>query len=128
MAIGIQHRFVGELRTLMEKAACGDLDYPYDRPEDSPITPCATQPDIWELRYNVNSGKKYRLYYSESEGRSPELVALHVHEKIVENVSVDEMDDLQNSEMKKAQERYKLYAGSTWGHSMKRCNFCVREQ
>lgn len=86
-------------------------------------TPCATQPDIWELRINMDKNL-FRLYYSENEQRTPEFIALAFENKTVSGNN-EEIRDAQNDSIKEAQRRYDAYSTSRWGHVDRRCKFCI---
>lgn len=93
---------------------------------DSLVKPCVTQPDIWELRWNI-WGKHFRMYYSEDGGRIPEFVALSFTEKATEGLSDDEIKDKQNKAIETAQERFTDYEGLQWGHVESGCQYCEWE-
>ncbi|MDF7663226.1 hypothetical protein PT282_00830 [Bifidobacterium sp. ESL0763] len=117
-----QHRFKGELKALCLEAAKGQLDYSDYYP---PLSPCATQPDIWELRYQLDDAP-YRLYYSEDDKRTPEFVGLLLSKKAIDGYSSDEIKSLQNTAIADAQDRFNQYRNQTWGHASMACTFCVK--
>lgn len=90
---------------------------------DPLVKPCVTQPDIWELRWNI-WGQHFRMYYSEDGDRIPEFVALSFTEKSTEGLSDDEIKNKQNKAIEAAQERFTDYEGLQWGHAESGCRYC----
>ncbi|WEV70020.1 hypothetical protein OZX73_03965 [Bifidobacterium sp. ESL0775] len=122
MPMAVQNRFKGELRILMSKACMGKLDYSENARGKSPVSPCRSQPDIWELRLNIRD-QKYRIYYSEQDG-APDFVALRIHSKKIARTDA-ETNRLQDNEMRLAQERYTEYKPQRWGHEDRHCRYCI---
>lgn len=104
---------------LAKKGKLQEIEAKYDKL----ATPCATQPDIWELRVNTDKDL-FRLYYSENEQRTPEFIALAFEKKMISGNS-EEIRDAQNDSIKEAQRRYDAYSTSRWGHVDRGCKFCI---
>lgn len=112
------------IRKVINLAKKGELMQAQDPRFDSLAKPCATQPDIWELRWNMN-GDLYRLYYSEDGTRNPEFVALSFKKKNTKGVDSDTIRSNQNSMIADAQNRFDAYKEMRWGHVNQNCGYCV---
>lgn len=102
----------------------GRLKRELDPCSDAVVKPCVTQPDIWELRWNVHS-VLYRMYYSEDEGRSPEFVALSFVRKDIGGLSSAKIRKNQNRAIREAQKRFIAYMPNRWGHADGKCDYCA---
>ena len=87
------------------------------------IKPCATQPDVWELRWEI-WGQHFRMYYAEDGNRIPEFVALSFTEKVTKGLSDDEIKNNQDEAIKIAQDRFDNYENLRWGHAEQGCQYC----
>ena len=87
------------------------------------VKPCATQPDVWELRWEI-WGLHFRMYYSEDGNRIPEFVALSFTEKVTKGLSDDEIKNNQDEAIKIAQDRFDDYESLRWGHAEQECRYC----
>lgn len=108
----------------IDRAKKGRLLEMQEKEYDTLAVSCASQPDIWELRIEC-SGLLYRLYYSEDEKRDPEFVALAFQKKDIIGKSEEDIKAEQNQIMKRAQDRYTLYAHRKWGHTAVDCHYCI---
>lgn len=87
------------------------------------VKPCATQPDIWELRWEIWD-RHFRMYYSEDGDRIPEFVALSFTEKATEGLSDTQIKNNQNNAIATAQQRFNNYGSLRWGHAEQGCRYC----
>ena len=113
---------MNDVKLLIDDAKKGLL--PKEDPRfGSLVKPCATQPDIWELRWE-GWDLHFRMYYAEDGNRIPEFVALSFTEKVTEGLSDDEIKKKQNEAIATAQERFNNYESLRWGHAEQGCRYC----
>lgn len=113
-----RYRAIGDILGLIGMAEQGDLD---SKEQSKPIV---SAPPIWELRWLIH-GIPYRLYYTGTLNRKPELVGLRFTRKRIGS-NTDETNEMQNQDAAIAQERYNSASSYNWGHytKRKRCEYC----
>lgn len=113
------------VKALIENAKNGTLHELESREHDILSKPCASQPDIWELRIRIKRGGLFRLYYSEKGNRDPVFIALCFQQKKTDGKSTNEIRLEQDKAIDLAQERFDSYSDINWGHIARGCTYCV---
>lgn len=114
----------GYIKGYVQRAKSGTLMKMQKTKYNTLASPCATHPDIWELRINVNNSL-FRLYYSEDEKRNPEFVALAFQLKNTKGKTAQQIRKTQNKVIQDAKNRYNAYQSSKWGHFGTKCEYCI---
>ena len=124
-ATGARYFIVGKILGRVKQAESGNLDAEGD---DDPVHRIASQPDIWEIRWNIKD-IPLRLYYAEDLGRKPEFVALSFTRKWTDGTA-EEIRKRQNEDAKVAQDRFENCSVFRWGHDKghKRCKYCFNDK
>ena len=124
LSITKQYVLRANVKTVIDKAKRGILNQSQN-PRYNPLAePCATQPDIWELRWNIRR-EPYRMYYSADGTRNHEFVALSFSHKITEGLTDSQIRDRQNDAISKAQSLFDRYEYIKWGHIDGNCKHCI---
>lgn len=124
LSITKQYILKANMRKIIDEAKKGTLAQS-SNPRYNPLAkPCATQPDIWELRWNIR-GELYRMYYSEDGTRNPEFVALSFTHKITRHRTNTQIKNAQNKAIFTAQSLFNSYKSIQWGHTNKNCKYCI---
>ena len=119
-----QYTLRANVKKIIKEAQKGTLAQSSD-PRYNPLAaPCASKPDVWELRWKL-FGELYRMYYSEDGTRNPEFVALSFTHKITRNLTGAQIKNNQNAAISQAQSLYNRYKGINWGHTKGKCKNCI---
>ncbi|PXY83592.1 hypothetical protein DKK73_05145 [Bifidobacterium asteroides] len=119
-----QYILQANVKKVIKEAKKGTLAQSTDTRYNPLAAPCASKPDIWELRWNI-FGELYRMYYSEDGTRNPEFVALSFTHKITHNLTNAQIKTNQNAAIAQAQSLYDRYKGIHWGHAKSNCKHCM---
>lgn len=119
-----QNTLISNVKQTIHNAKRGNLAQDRNYRYNPLAKPCASQPDIWELRWNLR-GNLYRLYYSENGGRNPEFVALSFTRKITRKRTTTQIKYTQNQAISMAQSRFDRYQSIQWGHTGSNCKYCI---
>lgn len=112
---------IGEVLGRMRTAARGET--PSTRDEFEPVR---RYPGVlFELKWRFRRRGEYRMYHSEP-GSNPDLVALHFHQKVIESLTDQEIEDAQETAMDLAEDRRKDKKTRRWGH-VSACRHCLPE-
>lgn len=103
---------LADLRALLDEAALGQL---VEQGEQTPnVKKIASQPDLWELRWETEDGGRWRMYHAEPDKAPGYLVSLRVHRKDLTGTR-NEIRERQNEHIEVAADRYRDGEPHSWG-------------